>query len=69
MKFYLKVLGLCQKKYWLNLLNFGCTLLQNSLLGNVYSDPIFCSTLQKQRESHFRYCCRVPLAIPFILTH
>jgi hypothetical protein len=34
-------------------LNFGCHFLQNSLLGNVYSDPINFSTLQKHHESHF----------------
>jgi hypothetical protein len=38
-----------KKKYWLNVLNFGCHL----LLGNVYSDTIIFSTLQKHRESHF----------------
>jgi hypothetical protein len=54
-----------QKKRWLKLLNFGCYLLQNSLLGNLYSDPIVSSTLQKHSGSHFPYCCRVPLAIPF----
>jgi hypothetical protein len=30
-----------KKKCWLNLLNFGCHLLRNGLLENVYSDPIF----------------------------
>jgi hypothetical protein len=29
-----------KKKCWLKLLNFGCLLLQNSLLRNIYSDPI-----------------------------
>lgn len=29
-----------RKKCWLNLLSYGCLLLQNSLLGCVYSDPI-----------------------------
>jgi hypothetical protein len=54
-----------KKKCWLNLLNFGCHLLQNSVLGNVCSDPIVFSTLQKHRTSHFPECCRVPRAIPF----
>jgi hypothetical protein len=54
-----------KKKFWLNLLDFGCYLLPNSLLGNVCSDPIAFSTLQKHRGSHFPWCCRVPLAIPF----
>jgi hypothetical protein len=36
-----------EKKYWLNLLNFGCHFLQNSLLGNVYSDPIIFPAFQK----------------------
>jgi hypothetical protein len=52
-----------EKKCWLNLLNFGCHLLQNSILGNVYSDPIIFSTLQKHRGSHIPECCRVPFAI------
>jgi hypothetical protein len=30
-----------EKKWWLNLLNFGCHLLQNSLLGNIYLIPSF----------------------------
>jgi hypothetical protein len=29
-----------KKKCWLNLLNFGCHLLQNNLIGKVYRDPI-----------------------------
>jgi hypothetical protein len=29
-----------EKKNWVNSLNFGCHLLQNSLLGNIYSNPI-----------------------------
>jgi hypothetical protein len=42
-----------KKKDWLNLLTFGCHLLQSSLLGNVYSNPIVFSALQKHRGSHF----------------
>jgi hypothetical protein len=42
-----------KKKCWLNLLNFGCHLLQNNLLRNVYSDPIGFSTPQKHRGSRF----------------
>jgi hypothetical protein len=38
---------------WLNLLHFGCQLIQNGLLQNVYSDPIIFSALQKHRGSHF----------------
>jgi hypothetical protein len=30
-----------KKKCWLNLLNFGCHLLQRRLLGNVYSNSVF----------------------------
>jgi hypothetical protein len=55
-----------KNKCWFNLLNFGCHLLQNSLLGNVYSDSIiFLFMLQKHRGSNFPQCCRVPLVIPF----
>jgi hypothetical protein len=54
-----------KKKYWLNLLNFGCHLLQNSLLWNLYSNTIIFSMLQKHHVSHFPWCCPVPLAIPF----
>jgi hypothetical protein len=43
---YWKIPGL-DKKCRLNLLNFVCHLLQNSLLGNVDSDPAKFSTLQK----------------------
>jgi hypothetical protein len=51
---YRKVPGLGQKKKcWLKLLNFGCNLLQNSLIGNVHSDPIVVTTPRKHRESHF----------------
>jgi hypothetical protein len=42
-----------KKKCWLNLLNFGCHLLQNVLLGNIYSDPIVFSMLQNHHGSHF----------------
>jgi hypothetical protein len=42
-----------KKKCWLNLLNFGCHLLQNSLFGNTYSDPIIFPMLQKHYGSHF----------------
>jgi hypothetical protein len=41
-----------KKKCWLNLLNFGCHLLQNSLLGNIHRYPIIFSTLQKHCGSH-----------------
>jgi hypothetical protein len=42
-----------KKKCCLNLLNFGCHLLQTSLFGNIYSVPIIFSMLQKHRGSHF----------------
>jgi hypothetical protein len=41
------------KKCRLTLLNFGCHILQNSLLGNVYNYPIVFSTLQKHHVSQF----------------
>jgi hypothetical protein len=41
-----------KKKWWHNLLNFGCHFLQN-LLGNVYSDPIVFSTPQKHSGNYF----------------
>jgi hypothetical protein len=54
-----------EKKYWLNLLNFGYHLLQNRLLGSIYIDPIVLSTLQKHHGSHFPKCYQLPLVIPF----
>jgi hypothetical protein len=45
-------------KCWLNLLNFSC-----HLLGNIHSDPIISSTLQKHRGSHLWY--QVPPVSPF----
>jgi hypothetical protein len=42
-----------KKKCWLNLLNFGCHLIQNSLVGNICCDPIVSSMLLKHHVSHF----------------
>jgi hypothetical protein len=42
-----------KKKCSLKLLNFGCHLLQNSLHGNIYNDPIIFTTIQKHHGSHF----------------
>jgi hypothetical protein len=50
---YRNVPGLGQKKFWLNLLSFGCHLLQNCLLWNVLRDPIIFSMLQKRIGSEF----------------
>jgi hypothetical protein len=41
-----------KKKFWHNLLNFGCHLFENSLLVNICSDPIVFSTLPKHHGSH-----------------
>jgi hypothetical protein len=54
-----------KKKCSLHLDNFRYHLLQNSLLGNVYSTPTVFPMLQKHRGTHFPWCCRVPLAVPF----
>jgi hypothetical protein len=54
-----------KKKCWLNLLKFGCHPLQNSLLGNSYSDPIFFSRFTRAVEVIFltavEYRLRFPL--------
>jgi hypothetical protein len=42
------------KKCWLNLINFGCHLLQNHLLGNIYSNPIVFSMIQKNKLCSFQ---------------
>jgi hypothetical protein len=64
---YRKVPGLDKKKCWLTLLNFGYHFLHNSLLWNVYSDPIifphFKSTVEVILLNAVEYHLRFPLDV------
>jgi hypothetical protein len=59
-----------EKKCCLNVLSSGCHLLQNSLLGNVYSDPIFFFSLFKSTvEVIFLNAVEYRLRFPLDVRH